>query len=120
MAFRPRQQLLLVLTTLAMSSALTNSNQRRTRPARRRRNDSPSSSPHSPPGKRPRPGKMSNIIPPLGGVLGAPELPTLVTRDPAIIKRWLAENVPSADPDNDNDGGYSIIGVDVEIIAKPP
>ena len=131
MVFRPRRQrLLLMLTSLAMSSALSNSNQRRTRPARRR-NDNNNSSRRggpssSPPGRRSRPGKMSNIIPPLKGVLGAPELPTLMTRDPAIIERWLAENVPSFRHDNANDdgndgeGNYSIIGVDVESIAKPP
>ena len=62
--------------------------------------------------------KLSHTIPPLHGVVGAPALPVLTTRDPRIIERWLEENVPAYSSGGKNT--YSVIGFDVESIAKPP
>ena len=56
---------------------------------------------------------LSNICPPLGGPIGAPELPVLTTKDPRIIERWIDEHVGSSNE-------YTILGFDSETIAKPP
>jgi len=56
---------------------------------------------------------LSNICPPLGGIVGAPELPVLTTKDPRIIERWIDEHVGTSNE-------YTILGFDSESIAKPP
>jgi hypothetical protein len=76
------------------------------RRGKRARNSSPTSK------------KLSHTIPPLEGVVGAPTLPVLTTKDPRIIERWLQENVPAFSSGDKNT--YSIIGFDQEQIAKPP
>lgn len=76
------------------------------RRGKRARNSSPTSK------------KLSHTIPPLEGVVGAPPLPVLTTKDPRIIERWLQENVPAFSSGDKNT--YSIIGFDQEQIAKPP
>jgi len=55
------------------------------------------------------------MCPPLDGTVGAPPLPVLTTKDPRIIQRWLEEHVSSS-----SDSEYSILGFDIESIAKPP
>lgn len=65
----------------------------------------------SPPSK-----KLSHTIPALEGVVGAPPLPVLTTKDPRIIERWLEENVAAFISDDI----CSILGFDQESIAKPP
>jgi hypothetical protein len=67
----------------------------------------------SPPSK-----KLSHTIPALEGVVGAPPLPVLTTKDPRIIERWLEENVAAFSSDDAN--VCSILGFDQESIAKPP
>eukprot|EP00970_Alexandrium_tamarense_P010651 scaffold2187_cov180-Alexandrium_tamarense.AAC.7 len=74
---------------------------------------------------RAKTGGLSHTIPPLGGPAGAPPLPVLTTKDPHIIERWLSENVPFfGNGDNDSNSSdetsYSILGFDVEQVAKPP
>ena len=54
-----------------------------------------------------------SICPPLGGPVGAPELPVLTTKDPRIIERWIDEHVGTSNE-------YTILGFDSETIAKPP
>ena len=62
--------------------------------------------------------KLSHTIPSLQGLVGAPSLPVLTTKDPRVIERWLEENVPAySSTDKDT---YSVIGFDQESIAKPP
>ena len=43
--------------------------------------------------------KLSHTIPALEGVVGAPPLPVLTTKDPRIIERWLEENVAAFSSD---------------------
>jgi hypothetical protein len=71
-----------------------------------------------PPRKRPRPkaGGLCHTAPALSGKVGAPELPVITTKDPTIIQRWLEEHVPTFR----NRDSYSVLGFDVEAIAKPP
>lgn len=59
--------------------------------------------------------KLSHIIPSLKGVVGAPPLPVLTTKDQSVVQRWLEENVPAFSGNT-----YSVIGFDQESIAKPP
>lgn len=66
-------------------------------------------------------GGLSHIIPPLGGPVGAPELPVLTTKDPRIIERWLVDNCPTyAAIDSNQKAPSSILGFDIESLAKPP
>jgi len=62
--------------------------------------------------------KLSHTIPALEGVVGAPPLPVLTTKDPRIIERWLEENVAAFSSEDAN--VCSILGFDQESIAKPP
>lgn len=59
---------------------------------------------------------LSHTIPPLDGVVGAPQLPVLTTKDARVIERWLEENVAAFR----NKTAVSIVGFDQESIAKPP
>mmetsp|Transcript_20570 Transcript_20570/g.42030 ORF Transcript_20570/g.42030 Transcript_20570/m.42030 type:complete len:528 (+) Transcript_20570:35-1618(+) len=66
-------------------------------------------------------GGLSHIIPPLCGPVGAPELPVLTTKDPRIIERWLVDNCPTyAAIDSNQNTPSSILGFDIESLAKPP
>lgn len=68
-------------------------------------------------------GGLSHVAPALGGPIGAPELTVLTTKDPNIIRRWLDEHVPfysSVSKNNVPCDEASILGFDVESIAKPP
>jgi len=62
---------------------------------------------------------LSHTAPALTGPVGAPELTVLTTKDPSIIRRWLEEHVPACSSNNQNNEP-SILGFDVESIAKPP
>ena len=57
---------------------------------------------------------LSNTCPPLDGPTGAPELPVLTTKDASVIERWLEDHI------GDTTDEFSILGFDVESIAKPP
>ena len=75
------------------------------------------------PGNRNRAaGGLSHVAPALQGPIGAPELTVLTTKDSNIIRRWLEEHVPSFNEANSNgcEESYSILGFDIENIAKPP
>jgi hypothetical protein len=68
-------------------------------------------------------GGLSHTAPALSGPVGAPELTVLTTKDSNIIRRWLEEHVAFYKEANSNDSGcdsYSILGFDIESIAKPP
>lgn len=68
-------------------------------------------------------GGLSHTAPALGGPLGAPELTVLTTKDSNIIRRWLEEHVPLYSGVSNNNNGCeeaSVLGFDVESIAKPP
>ncbi|KAL7511937.1 hypothetical protein ACHAXN_010041 [Cyclotella atomus] len=73
---------------------------------------------------RPEPraaGGLSHTAPPLGGPVGASELTVLTTKDSSVIRRWLYEHVLSFNEANNDDSKvYSVLGFDVETIAKPP
>eukprot|EP00581_Thalassiosira_minuscula_P030513 CAMPEP_0183766968 /NCGR_PEP_ID=MMETSP0739-20130205/11904_1 /TAXON_ID=385413 /ORGANISM="Thalassiosira miniscula, Strain CCMP1093" /LENGTH=89 /DNA_ID=CAMNT_0026005829 /DNA_START=172 /DNA_END=437 /DNA_ORIENTATION=+ len=62
------------------------------------------------------------MCPPLDGKVGAPPLPVLTTKDPRIIQRWLEEHVSSSSSGSGSSDSseYSILGFDIESIAKPP
>ena len=96
-------------TTIALYESPPESSSRERPP--RRRNDGTSQQPR----RRQRNG-LSNICPPLDGPVGAPQLPVVTTKDPAIIARWLEENIGGSD----NTNGYSVLGYDQESTAKPP
>lgn len=57
---------------------------------------------------------LSNMCPPLDGPTGAPELPVLTTKDTSVIERWLDDHI------GDTTDEFSVLGFDVESIAKPP
>jgi hypothetical protein len=59
--------------------------------------------------------EFSTMCPPLDGPIGAPPLPVLTTKDPSTIQRWLDDNVII-----DGDDEYTMLGFDLESIAKPP
>lgn len=94
------------------SGSPKNASKRRTRPPRRGESQQSSSSPKRRQHVSREKTGLSNMCPPLGGPVGAPQLPVLTTKDPRIIERWLKDNV-SADE-------YTILGFDQESIAKPP
>ncbi|KAL7465606.1 hypothetical protein ACHAXS_005920 [Conticribra weissflogii] len=67
------------------------------------------------------PGGLSHVIPPLGGPVGAPELPVLTTKDHRIIERWLVDNCPTYAAIHSNQKiPSSVLGFDIESLAKPP
>lgn len=128
--------LVFLLFLLIFSLAMNKNTEARTTASQKKRsyafvanssNDDASSSLASRPNKRnrrpfrPHPiaSGLSHTAPALEGPIGAPELKVLTTKDPSVIRRWLEEHVPACSSNNQNNKP-SILGFDVESIAKPP